>query len=63
MAEHSRMLMIIGDMDGGFTELREAWNIDKDEYKIYDILAQASVYNRELIINSIKKLQEKNPQM
>lgn len=62
MAEHSRMLMIIGDMDGGFTELREAWNIDKDEYKIYDILAQASVYNRELIINSIKKLQEKNPQ-
>lgn len=62
MAEYSRLLMIIGDMDDGFTELREAWNIDKDEYKIYDILAQASVYNRELIINSIKKLQEKNPQ-
>lgn len=62
MAEHSRLLMIIGDMDGGFTELRTAWDIDKDEYKIYDILAQASVYNRELITSSIKKLQEENPQ-
>ncbi|MCY6355078.1 tetratricopeptide repeat protein [Clostridium sp. ZS2-4] len=62
MAEYSRLLMLIGDMDGGFTELRTAWNIDKDEYKIYDVLAQASVYNRELIINSIKKLQERNPQ-
>ncbi|MCY6370945.1 tetratricopeptide repeat protein [Clostridium ganghwense] len=62
MAEYSRLLMLIDDMDGGFSELKEAWNVNKDQYKIYDVLAQVSVYNRDLIIKSIKKLQENNPE-
>ncbi|MCY6484553.1 hypothetical protein OW763_09390 [Clostridium aestuarii] len=61
-AEYARLLMLIGDMDEGFAKLKTAWEIDKDEYKIYDVLAQEVVYNKDNIIESIKKLQEQNPQ-
>lgn len=61
IAEYSRLLMISGDMKGGFAKLKEAWNLDKDEYKIYDVLAQESLYDLEKVISSIKELQKSNP--
>ncbi|MFU0825301.1 tetratricopeptide repeat protein [Clostridium sp.] len=60
LAEYSRMLMILGDIKGAFTKLKEAWNIDKDEYKIYDVLAQESLYNSDKIIGYIKELEKSN---
>ncbi|QGU95813.1 hypothetical protein GOM49_12545 [Clostridium bovifaecis] len=61
IAEYSRLLMMSGDMKGGFTKLKEAWNLDKDEYKIYDVLAQESAYDLEKVISSIKELQKNDP--
>lgn len=61
LAEYSRMLMIAGQWEDGFKELRNAWSVDKDEFKIYDVLAQISVYNRDTILESITNLSNKNP--
>lgn len=61
LAEHSRMLMIDGQWDEGFKELRDAWSIDKDEFKIYDVLSQIAVYNRDMILESVTNLSTKNP--
>lgn len=60
-AEYSRMLMIDGQWEQGYKELRAAWDIDKDEYKVYDILAQMSVYNKDSLLESISTMAEKNP--
>lgn len=60
-AEYARMLMLDGQWDQGYKELRAAWNIDKDEYKIYDILAQVSVYNKDTLLQDVTTLLEKNP--
>ncbi|MFL0246621.1 tetratricopeptide repeat protein [Candidatus Clostridium stratigraminis] len=60
-AEYARMLMLDGQWDQGYKELRAAWIIDKDEYKIYDILAQVSVYNRDTLLENVTTLSEKNP--
>jgi Tfp pilus assembly protein PilF len=61
MAEFARMLMIVGQWEQGYEELRLAWNIDKDEYKVYDVLAQIAVYNKDTLLENISTLSEKNP--
>jgi tetratricopeptide (TPR) repeat protein len=61
IAEYARMLMVAGQWEEGYKELRVAWNVDKDEYKIYDVLAQISVYNNDIILENVSSLAEKNP--
>lgn len=60
-AEYARMLMVIGEIDKGFQILRKAWDIDKDEYKIYDVLAQVADYNKDLLLEDIAKLCDQYP--
>ncbi len=60
MAEYGRMLMVEGDMDNGFKNLKLAWDKNKDEYKVYDVLAQISVYNKDKILELITNLSDKN---
>ena len=60
-AVHARMLMIINEWDQGLDELKTAWERDKDEFKVYDILAQISVYNRDMILEKVTNLSIKNP--
>ncbi|MCI6277322.1 MAG: hypothetical protein MR639_11380 [Clostridium sp.] len=55
-AEFARMLMLIDKWDQGFKELKEAWYLDKDEYKVYDVIAQISAYNRDDMVKRISKL-------
>lgn len=61
IAEYARMLMIAGQWEEGYRELKVAWDIDKDEYKIYDVLAQISMYNKDTLIENVTSLAEKNP--
>jgi predicted Zn-dependent protease len=61
LAEYARMLMILGQWEEGYKELRFAWGIDKDEYKIYDVLAQIAVYNKDTLLENITTLSERNP--
>ena len=58
LAEYSKILMTLGDYKKGLSTLKEAWIIDKDELKIYDVLAQVSLYNKDKLINGIKELQK-----
>ena len=60
-AEYARMLMILGDWDNGFKQLRTAWVLDRDEYKIYDVLAQLSLFSRDTILEDVSNLATKNP--
>ena len=60
-AEYARMLMITEQWEEGYKELKIAWEVDKDEYKIYDVLAQISVYNRDTLLENVTSLAEKNP--
>lgn len=61
-AEFARMLMIVGKDDEGFEMLRKAWNINKDEYKIYDVLSQIAVYNKDDLLQKITSLSKRHPQ-
>jgi predicted Zn-dependent protease len=61
LAEYSRMLITVEEWDKAFENLKKAWNIDKDEYKIYDVLAQASSFNKDNVLEKISALSSKNP--
>jgi len=60
-AEYSRMLMLVGKWEEGYKELKRAWELNKDEYKIYDVLAQISLYNKDSLLQNITALSEKYP--
>ena len=59
-AEYARILIISGQVDKGLSELKKASEIDKDEYKIYDVLSQTSVYNKDELLQAISKLSNEN---
>ena len=61
-AEYARLLMLVNEEESAFRNLKEAWYLDKEEYKTYDIIAQMSVYNRDILIEKISKLIEKEPE-
>lgn len=61
LAEYARMQMIVGNTSAGFVFLKDAWNLDKDEYRIYDVLSQIAVYDRDNLLESISKLSDEAP--
>lgn len=61
LAEYARMQMIVGNTSAGFVLLKDAWNLDKDEYRIYDVLSQIAVYDRDNLLESISKLSDEAP--
>lgn len=60
-AEYSRMLMLVGRWEEGYKELKRAWDLNSDEYKIYDVLSQISLYNKDSLLQSITALSKENP--
>jgi predicted Zn-dependent protease len=61
-AEYARMLMVSGNLEEGFKHLKNAWFLDRDEYKVYDVLAQLSVYNRDTLLEALSTLADKEPE-
>lgn len=61
MAEYARMLTIVDKWNEAFDYLKEAWNKDKDEYKVFDFIAQIAAYNKDSLIEKITALINKNP--
>lgn len=57
----ARMNMLVDDFDDGFDLLKDAWYKDKNEVKIFDIIAQISDYNETDILDKIAKLEKKEP--
>jgi predicted Zn-dependent protease len=60
-AEYARMLMLIGKWEEGYSKLKLAFELNKDEYKIYDVLAQISSYNKDLLLQNITALSKSYP--
>ncbi|BCZ48354.1 hypothetical protein psyc5s11_44210 [Clostridium gelidum] len=57
----ARMNMLVDDFDKGFILLKDAWYKDKNEVKIFDVIAQIADYNQVDILNRISKLEKKDP--
>ncbi|MBZ9625124.1 hypothetical protein G9F71_019980 [Clostridium sp. FP2] len=60
-AEYSRMLMLVGKWEEGYIQLKNAWKLNKEEYKIYDVLAQVALYNKDSLLQNITALSKKSP--
>jgi len=60
-AEYSRMLMLTGKWEKAYIQLKNAWELNKDEYKIYDVLAQVALYNMDSLLKDITALSKKHP--
>lgn len=60
LAVYARMNMLLDKWDEGFQILENAWNADKDEYKVYDVISQIAAYNKNSFIEKIYNLSEKN---
>lgn len=60
LATFARMKMLVEKWDEGFTLLENAWNLDKDEYKVYDVLAQIAAYNKNDLLEKLIDLSQKN---
>jgi len=57
----ARMNMLVDDFDKGFALLKDAWYKDKNEVKIFDVIAQIADYNENDILDKISKLEKKEP--
>ena len=61
LALYARMYMLLDDWDRGFDILKDAWYKNKDEIKVYDVIAQIAAYNRDNVIMKLSELSEANP--
>ncbi|WP_195264159.1 tetratricopeptide repeat protein [Clostridium sp. 1001275B_160808_H3] len=56
----ANMNMLINRWDKGLELLKDAWYLDKNEMKIYDVIGDMASYNNEELIKSIKDMIDKN---
>ncbi|GAA0179284.1 hypothetical protein SH2C18_21820 [Clostridium sediminicola] len=61
LSEYAMMYMIVGNREKGFELLKKAWDLNHDEFKIYDVLAHTSVYNKKANIEYINNLLNESP--
>ncbi|NLM35195.1 MAG: tetratricopeptide repeat protein [Clostridiales bacterium] len=61
LAQYSYLNMLIDNWDYGLSVLKASWYQDKDEVKVYDVLASMSKYNNDILIEKITKLSEAYP--
>lgn len=61
MAQYAYLDILIDKWDEGFNMLKNAWYKDKDEYRIFDVLAAVSTYNKEFLLEKMTALSEANP--
>lgn len=61
LATLARMSMLVDDFDKGFNLLKEAWHEDKNEVKVFDVIAQIADYNKTDILDKISNLEIKEP--
>ena len=50
LALYARMNMLVDNWDKGYDILKDAWYKNKDEIKVYDVIAQISSYDRDSVI-------------
>lgn len=60
LSEYSKMQMMVGNFDDGLITLKKAWEKNKNEVNTFEVISEASYYDRDGMINKIKKLSEEN---
>ena len=63
MSVYANMQMVIGDINGALSTLKEAFELNKDEINILDVVSQIANYNREEVINVLTELSEDNDEV
>jgi len=61
LAVLAKMQMLLDDYDKAFDTLEKAWNIDKDELKVYDIISQTASSNKDFILQKLVERSAKEP--
>ena len=61
LAISARINMLVDDFDEGFKLLNDAWYKDKNEVKVFDVIAQITDYNKTDVLDRISKLEKKEP--
>lgn len=62
IALYADMYMLLGDSEKTFEYLNKAWNVNKDEVKVFDLVYQLASYDRENTIKTLEKLCKDNPE-
>ncbi|NOH17195.1 tetratricopeptide repeat protein [Clostridium cochlearium] len=62
MAKYSDMLMNVGEEEKALEYLKKAWHLNKDEYKIYDVIVHEAMNNKNKVLDTISKLSIKEPE-
>lgn len=60
MSVYANMQMMIGDVKGTLNTLKEAFEVDKDEINILDVVNQLVNYDRDEVISYLKELSTDN---
>lgn len=57
----ARMNMLVDNWNVGFSLLKDAWYADKNEVKVFDVIAQITAYDKDSILSKISALEKKEP--
>ena len=61
LASLARMNMLVDSWEDGFNLLKDAWYKDKNEVKVFDVIAQITAYDKDRVLSKISKLIKNNP--
>lgn len=61
LASLARMNMLVDNWEDGFNLLKDAWYKDKNEVKVFDVIAQITAYDKDRVLSKISKLIKNNP--
>lgn len=61
ISNFSKMQMMLGDFDDGFTTLKKAWEKNSNEINIFDVISEVTYYNKDEIVSRLNKLSQENP--
>lgn len=61
LASLARMNMLVDNWNDGFSLLKDAWYADKNEVKVFDVIAQITSYDKDRILSKISTLVKENP--
>ncbi|BDR66138.1 hypothetical protein K144313037_03630 [Clostridium tetani] len=62
MAKYSEMLMSVGEEEKSIEHLKKAWHLNKDEYKVYDVIVHEAINDKNKVLDTISKLSIKEPE-
>ncbi|WP_163194094.1 tetratricopeptide repeat protein [Clostridium thermarum] len=61
VAKLAYLNILVDKWDVGLDLLKISWDIDTDEYKVFDVLAHISKYNKDMLLEKVTQLSEAKP--